>query len=297
MKKILLVADLKGWIFERHCLEIKKRLSHKYEFGISFCRGDGNKIPRMSEDYDLVYVLDPMPIDYPSPDKTIIGLRCEWLYDEEHGGPQSLYDRMYSGKCRLMHVVNKRQYDVFKPIAKIPIMITQHGVDETVFDAKKYQKKDSHQITASFSGRIASDGGKGFQAVADACRRQNVLTSCAVYESKQRLSKEMMPNLYLSADFHICFSKNEGINNPVLEAGAMGLPVISTKCGVAQEIIDGTNGILINRNAEELERAISTLKDHDLRKKMGERMYETIMGNWTWAKKIKDYEDMFDACF
>lgn len=58
-----------------------------------------------------------------------------------------------------------------------------------------------------------------------------------------------MPNLYYHADAHVCMSLTEGLNNPSLEAGAMGIPLISTRCGAAEEIIkDGENGFLIDRD-------------------------------------------------
>ena len=72
MIKILLVADLKGWIFERHCNEIKKRLSHKYQLDIVYSRPHGRKLAKISKDYDIVYILDPMPLSYPPKEKVIL---------------------------------------------------------------------------------------------------------------------------------------------------------------------------------------------------------------------------------
>lgn len=293
MKNILLVADLKGWVFERHCQEIKKRLSGKYNFDIAYCRGDGHRINDMSKKYDLVYVLDPMPISYPPKEKTIIGLRCEWLYDKKHGGPQYLYDTRYKNKCSLMHVVNKRQFNILKDIVDVPLMVVQHGVDETIFDGAKYVKRQNEKLTIACTGRASSDGMKGFNEISNACKSLDVNFITTLYEGK-RMSKEEMPLFYSNADVYVCFSETEGLHNPTLEAGAMELQVISTRCGAAEEVIsDGTNGILIDRTEKSLVDAILKMKSGELRDTMGKNMYSCIMNKWTWKHKIKEYDEMF----
>jgi hypothetical protein len=83
MKKILLVYDEEGWIFFRHCEEIKKRLSDEYAFEMVNRK---KNIAELSRQYDLVYILDPMPLKYPDPTKTILGLRNEFMHLEHPEG-------------------------------------------------------------------------------------------------------------------------------------------------------------------------------------------------------------------
>ncbi|HUV84589.1 MAG TPA: hypothetical protein VMV86_02720, partial [Methanosarcinales archaeon] len=75
MKKIAIIADLRGWIFERHAKEIQKRLSHKFDISIGYIRG--TNLPKLYQDKDLVYMMSPMIKQYPDRHKTIIGLRSE----------------------------------------------------------------------------------------------------------------------------------------------------------------------------------------------------------------------------
>jgi glycosyltransferase involved in cell wall biosynthesis len=89
-------------------------------------------------------------------------------------------------------------------------------------------------------------------------------------------------------------SKSEGLNNGVLEAGAIGLPIISTRSGAAEEIIkDGENGFLVNRDVNMLSDFLLELRDAHLRKEVGEKMRDTIHSNWTWGKRIEDFRKMF----
>lgn len=46
-----------------------------------------------------------------------------------------------------------------------------------------------------------------------------------------------MPSFYNSIDIYCNMSENEGLNNSIMEAGAMGRCVIATPVGAAPEMI------------------------------------------------------------
>ena len=301
MKKILLVGDQPGWIFDRHCQEIKKRLP-EFKIDIVFRRFN---IKKVENDYDLIYVLDPIPLKYgyPSKHKTIIGLRCEFLYLEHPLGAKGLYENGWPGrcasikdKCKIFHVVNRNQMDIFSDIVvDKSLVLAQHGVDETIFNRTKYNKQPSDVLRVSTSGRGSRN--KGFGIVSRACSELGIHNISAEYGNR-KFSKEQMPEFYNNADVHVCMSKTEGLNNPIMEAGAMGLPVISTRCGAAEEMIeDGVNGFLINRDVDSLKEALIKMKDYNLRANMADRFYEEIMTNWTWKVRIEDFRKMFNLFF
>lgn len=303
--KILLVADQPGWIFDRHCHEIKKRIT-KHDIDIAY-RKQG--IQSLSKKYDLVYVLDPIPLKggYPPKEKTIMGLRCEFLYKEHPNGAKGLYEDGFPGrcasikdKCSLFHVVNKNQENEFKDIVTDkPLLVVGHGVNTDVFDIHKNKNAFlplDGKLKVSVSGR--GSGNKGFDMVKKACKATNVEIISAEYNKKIKF--EDMPEFYSRANIHVCMSKSEGLNNPLMEAGAMGLAPISTVCGAATEMIDvafnitvGT-GILIKRTVEDLSRAIDVLKNDEVRIKMAKDFHSEICNRWSWDYKIKGFEDMFD---
>jgi len=298
--KVLLVADQKGWIFDRHCHEIKKRIK-KYDIDIAY-RKEG--IKKLSEKYDLIYVLDPIPLrgGYPPKEKTIMGLRCEFLYREHPDGPKGLYENGFPGrcvsikdKCCIFHVVNQRLIDQFKNVVTDkPLLLVRHGVDTEVFDIKKNENPYSvldGPIKVSVSGRGTPN--KGFDMVQKACDKVGAIITKAEYG--KRLSLEEMPYFYAKSDVHVCMSHDEGLNNPLMEAGAMGLAPISTVSGASTEMIsDGVSGYLIDRNSDALAEAIDKMKDDLTRIDAAKRYHEEIVSNWSWNKLIKEYEGMFD---
>lgn len=303
MKKILIIADLRGWIFERHAKEIQKRLT-EYKIDIGYSRG--TNINATWPNYDLVYVMDPMIISYPPADRTILGLRAEWLYVKCPGGAKGLYEKGFPSACVaikdhccMFHVVNKRQLKVFEPIVTDkPLLLVQHGVDETCFNRDMYPKLKNDILTIGTSGRKDSPGCKGFNLISNACKKVGARHLGTRYQGGKRLTKEQMPIFYNALDIYVCMSETEGLCNPVIEAGAMGVPVISTRAGAAEEmIVDGESGLLIDRNVDALVVALNKLKDRKCREEMGDKFYQEIMNKWSWEHKIEEYKKMFQMFF
>lgn len=102
MKKILIIADVKGWIFERHALEIKKRLT-EYEIDVAYLDENRQELARRSRNYDLIYTMDPMPVQFDK-NKTISGLRCEFLYKNHPDGASGFYNSVRD-KFSVLHVL------------------------------------------------------------------------------------------------------------------------------------------------------------------------------------------------
>jgi glycosyltransferase involved in cell wall biosynthesis len=302
-KRILLVADEPGWIFERHCQELKKRLT-EFDIEIAFRRAN---IPKKAENFDLVYVLDPMPMTYPPADKTIIGLRCQFLYEDHPNGAKGLYKYGFPGrcvsirdKCSIFHVVNKSQMEAFKDIVvDQPLVLAQHGVDTDLFNPSNYFPADKSfgtSIKVSTSGRGSRN--KGFGIVKEVCDSMDGVTNVSAQFGNQKRTKEQMPEFYAGVDVHVCMSKSEGLNNPLLEAGAMGVPIVATKTGAAAELIkDGHNGFLIDRNANALKEALAQLQVGHNRRMLGDSIRKTVLKDWSWDVRIEDYRNMFNMYF
>lgn len=68
----------------------------------------------------------------------------------------------------------------------------------------------------------------------------------------EKPSTEKLVEIYSNASIFILTSKEEGLGLVILEAMACGLPVIATKCGGPEMLInEGENGYLLNSFSEE----------------------------------------------
>ena len=88
---------------------------------------------------------------------------------------------------------------------------------------------------------------------------------------------------YAAMDCYVMPSYREGFGLTVVEAGAMGLPVICTNIpGPTDAIVDGVTGIVIEKqNVCELENAIKKLySDRELAAKLGSAGLKNVMENY-----------------
>ena len=85
-----------------------------------------------------------------------------------------------------------------------------------------------------------------------------------------KISIEELAHAYSTHDLLVVSSRQEGLGQVVVEALHAGLPVVSTRCGGPEHIInDSGAGILVGHDAEELTRAIaSLLADHERRSQL-----------------------------
>jgi glycosyltransferase involved in cell wall biosynthesis len=68
-----------------------------------------------------------------------------------------------------------------------------------------------------------------------------------------------IPDLYRSCDFWLFTSVEEGFGLPILEAMAVGTPVIATPAGAAPDLVNARTGALVGHDPAEMADAIASL--------------------------------------
>lgn len=95
-----------------------------------------------------------------------------------------------------------------------------------------------------------------------------------------------LPRLYMAADLCVLPSTQDAFGLPVLEAMAVGLPAIVSRCaGVAELIADGVDGILLDdpRSPEELADKVGrVVRDPDFRRRIGAEA-RTTAERYSWG--------------
>ncbi|MCX7804244.1 MAG: glycosyltransferase family 4 protein [Planctomycetota bacterium] len=98
-------------------------------------------------------------------------------------------------------------------------------------------------------------------------------------------------------DIGACSSMNEGIPNSLIEPMACGKPVVSTRVGDVEELVeDGVNGFLVPPgDAEALAGALEKLVlDPDLRGKMGAAARRTIETKFSFRTAVERYRAIYE---
>ena len=98
------------------------------------------------------------------------------------------------------------------------------------------------------------------------------------------------------ADLFVYSSKYENFGQPLIEAGAHGLPIIATSVGVARDIIiDGETGYLTSDDPKTISDRIQLLQDHKLRQQMGVQIKGLIREKFDWENIMKQYVNLYNS--
>jgi glycosyltransferase involved in cell wall biosynthesis len=100
-----------------------------------------------------------------------------------------------------------------------------------------------------------------------------------------------------NSDIFILTSVEEGMPTVILEALALGKPVIATAVGGIPEIVkDGINGILVPpKSPEPIAKALDRLLSNSgLRRKLGRAAAESVK-DYAWSKTTEKYEEVYST--
>jgi len=99
-----------------------------------------------------------------------------------------------------------------------------------------------------------------------------------------------------SADLYVCSSLSEGFSNSILEAMAMGLPVVATDVGGNPEAVtNGVTGFLVEKGhvTDIAEKIISILRDPELGSSLGRCGRRVTEEKFSLKKMIREYEGLY----
>jgi len=98
-------------------------------------------------------------------------------------------------------------------------------------------------------------------------------------------------------DIFVNPSYSEGLGISVLEAGAIGLPIIATDSGGTRDIIENyKTGLIVPPGDVKLlkEKIFELIKDINLRKDLGENAHKLITEKFDWNVITKKYESIYE---
>ena len=156
---------------------------------------------------------------------------------------------------------------------------------EVLIDAVEILIQQGYKVRFSIIG-----GGVAEQSLRKLIIEKNLVS---FVELTGRVEPEKMPDFYRGSDIYISATMQEGMSNAMLEAMASGLPVITTRCEGAEELIV-ENGIVVEQaGAEPMAGAIKQLADD---RKRCERMAVKARKQaelFTWKNVAGKYLDCY----
>jgi glycosyltransferase involved in cell wall biosynthesis len=286
--RLLLVADVPAWIFDRHAHVLQARLGDTFEIDIAY---QGQPIDEAR--YDLIHPLEwnLVPLDQiRTPAKWVTGIRSHISWDRLDF---QAFCRVLREKFGAVYVVSRRLLEIFEP--HVPgVHLLSHGVDAAFFRPGVKPSLDHGRLRLGWAGNRKSPA-KGFEAyIAPLGELPGVeLVFCGY--SDRLLTQAEMRDFYASIDCYVCSSSTEGHNNALLEAAAMERAIITTDVGTVPDyLVDGESALIVPREAEAFRQAVLRLRDDaDLRLRLGLRARQAVLARFDWNQRLEAHRAFF----
>lgn len=175
-----------------------------------------------------------------------------------------------------------------RAICRNPVILTD-GVDADFFKFVPMQTKAPGDLVVGWAGNRYLEGDlKGVDIIQEACDEVGLKFQMA----ERHISPvpfEEMPAWYAQIDIYACASRSEAGPNPILEAAAVGRPIISTKVGIVPKLLGVSNGgLLVDRSVGAFVDGLRRLQifSENL-PEWGRRNREEIERHWTWRPRLE----------
>ena len=331
--KIALIVDSIDWAFGNIARQLEYNLADRFEFKILSTEliGDVNQLLLSTKEFDLTHFFwRAHLLDIATPEGGQVGENLGLSYCEFERQcliarriTTSVYDhlflenlglagfrRIFLSKVTAYSVSSRRLDNLYRSIHNFPapIAILEDGVDLSLFKPFKLERFDTlngREITIGWAGNSqwASDTEdfKGVRTILepaiDELKKRGWLVTLQLADRKQEwMAHHEMPQFYNSIDLYVCTSKMEGTPNPILEAMACGVPIISTDVGIVPDLFGKVqkNFIMRDRSIEAVVAAIETiLLNATMFRVLSTENLKSIK-NWSWKLKADGFSMFFD---
>ena len=333
--KLLLVIDKEGWALDNIAKQLKQNLSKYYDIDILPSDVLDDNIVRiliLSKEYDLVHFFwrgQLSWIEYENSQEYIKKLRMnneEFIenFINENNITTSVYDHMYLNEkdldftkfvieCAKNYTVSSEKLkDIYENIEDIkkPEMVIQDGVDLELFKPKNLERFKNIENSvlkigwvgnSKFTDTENDDDLKGVHkilipAIEELKREGYGIEEKFADRNDKMIPHNEMPNYYNGIDMYICTSKTEGTPNPVLEAMACGIPVISTDVGIVPEVFgEKQKGFIMKERTKEClkENIIKIIDNKNILDELSKENLKQIKA-WNWKEMSKKFKIFFD---
>lgn len=284
--KILVIADYKGWAFDKIYKNLKKHSTFSVDVWYLFDKSTQLKNHESYKKYDLIFYLCDFDIRYlqykkiPNR-KLLLAIRSNLSNEIFENSPK--LQELVGGVA----VANDDLYSKFLNVHPNTFLFSG-GVDIDLFSFKQRILPKIPRIGWAGSRDNFGSDYRGLNLIEEACKKLGFKFNPALREDKFRNEVEMVSYYHNDIDIYIDASLGAGRQNGLVEAGSTGIPLISTNVGVANKLINSNTGIIIDRTVDSIANGIlQIIKNYDV---YSRNIRSEIVSNWSWDSQVKIFD-------
>jgi hypothetical protein len=190
----------------------------------------------------------------------------------------------YMRGAKVITGCNLNIMNTFSKFDRNIVRVSQCINSKVFFEARKYfvSNRVGDKFVVGWAG-ARNNSIKNLPMVKRACSRSGVSLLIA-----SDLNRKQLNLWYNKLDAVVCASKSEGGPLMLLEAGAVGIPVISTPVGLSREIIvHNKTGMVTEWSSESISNAINVLSaSKSIRGRLGKALQGEVLRRWTYKARI-----------
>lgn len=334
--KVALIVDAQNWAFHNSARQLQRHLGSRFELTILSAHdvGELHRILLLTRDCDLVYFFWRVHLAHLTGEQGRVAFNAlggldqsEFLAEfcSERAIATGVFDHLFLDSHPILtdigrvlkrlniaySVSSAKLHRIYADLPEYPEPLAElsDGVDLVIFrpeNLSRFGNTSSRRLVVGWTGNSewANDveDFKGVHSILrpaiDQLIAQGHSIELKLADRRDGLIPHAdMPNFYHGIDVYVCVSKIEGTPNPVLEAMAAGVPVISTDVGIVREAFGPLQSqfILAERSISQLQNAIRVLiREPQLLRRLSDENIRSIQA-WDWSRKAAAFGQFFDT--
>lgn len=298
-----MVADQRGWAFERIAFQVQRHLADEYAVEVVYAAD----VHSPQEFRPIVERLQPAVVVFmwygtaqrllPAVDRQRTGVVATFysLYGTEDFSPGALAcDVALAGNGRFAEVIRAA-------LGTVPVGLCEDGVDCAVFCPSAGPRPLDGPLRALWTGNsghgdmVGEPDLKGYHTVLWPALAGLDGVQFDVRDRQDRYwEHETMPAWYQTGDVLLCASSREGTPNPVLEGAACGLLPVTTDVGLVPDFLrHGESALILRRDPDAFRAALVWCRDHRAAvRAMGKAARQAVQA-YDWSRKAEQFRAVF----
>lgn len=321
LPKIGLILDTDYWAFANIAYQLCYYLKDRFIFTVlSMSRiKDITKLLTLVQDCDMVHFFWREDLRLIEPYLNELGkpFFSTAVYDHLYLKQNEIAERLvlFQSIAKKYYVSSERLFKLYDHIEGYPkpSAVLEDGIDLKLFypmNLERFQNLETREIVVGWAGHSRWGGPeapiedfKGVNTILRPAIKQLAaegipIRLCLADRAEKLIPHNKMVNYYAQLDIYICTSKAEGTPNPVLEAMACGVPVISTDVGIVPQVLGPKQSefILKERSIACLKQAIQRLiSNRELLTELSQENLAMIRKQ-AWKFKAEKFAVYFNQC-